>query len=69
MVGGVEMNALLMQALRREAQNHFARRMATTAVSDWTPTERKQAECLGWKLPTFRPRREVNRGTMSWQVL
>lgn len=65
------MNPLLMNACRREAQNHFARRMSTSGrgVSDWTPAECKQAECLGWKLPTFRPRREVNRGTMSWQVL
>ena len=59
------MNALLLQALRREAQNAFARRMSNTAVSDWTPEQRKQAECLGWTLPTFRPRRE-NAAPVAW---
>lgn len=63
------MNPLLMNALRREAQTAFARRMAHTAVSDWTPAERKQAECLGWTLPTFRPYCPSERVTISWKVL
>lgn len=50
------MNALLMQALRREAQNHFARRMSQVAVSDWTSQERAEAARLGFcrRLPERR---------------
>jgi hypothetical protein len=56
---------ILMNALRREVQSHFARRMSNTAVSDWTPAERAEAEHLGWTLPTFRPRR-VNATPVAW---
>lgn len=64
------MNALLMQACRREAQNHFARRMSTKAVSDWTPEQRAEAARLGWTLPTYRPRREdATRSAWSGRVL
>jgi hypothetical protein len=61
------MNALMMQACRREAQNAFARNLVErgTAVSDLTPAERAEAEHLGWTLPTFRPRRE-NAAPVAW---
>lgn len=57
----------LMHALRREAQTAFLRDMlaAGTAWSDLDPTQRTQAERLGWKLPTFRPRRE-NAAPAAW---
>lgn len=57
----------LMNALRREVQSQFLHNMLASGKgwSCLTPAERAEAECLGWKLPTFYPRRE-NAAPAAW---